>query len=288
MRPTNIFSLLSTYQPGSQATPFENYCTSGLAHILSRGHYMLSALFADAGGAGGEALATVEVQPRIADAGLADLLLTYEGGRRVIVEVQIERPVPSDSYAEFERAAADWAIDAGFVVLGLDPRPDAPWRGLRWMDIVEALDDDPDPISQQYRDFVLGDILGLSVATLEEALGSNRLFAMGGAAVRRRFGDDATYANAASRPTTGRHRYTGTMFAAGESPEMDFWIGIVNETLPLGEHYHLMLAAKHGELPEQRERPRALGDWSWEGWTGLGRVVRPITPADLDRLLTRV
>lgn len=288
MRPTNLFSLLSTYQPGSQATPFENYCTSGLAHILSRGHHMLSALFSQAGGAHNEPLATVEVQPRIADAGVADLLLTYEGGRRLIVEVQIERPVPGESFVEFERAARDWSIDAGFVVLGLNPRPDPPWQAVRWIDVVEALDDDPDPISQQYRDFVLGDILGLSPTTLEEALGSNRLFALGGAAVRRRFGEDTMYANAASKPTGGRHRYTGTMFATTDSSEMDFWIGIVNETVPLGEHYHLMLAAKYGELPEQRKHPRALGDWSWQGWTGLGRVVRPITPADFDRLLARI
>jgi hypothetical protein len=249
---------------------------------------MLSSLFANAGGATGEQLATVEVQPRIADAGIADLLLTYEGGRRVIVEVQVERPAPGEAFAEFERAAADWSIDAGFVVLGLNPEPAHPWAGVRWIDIVEGLDDDPDPISQQFRDFIISDILGLSATTLEEALGSNRLFALGGAAVRRRFGEDATYANAASRPTSGRHRYTGTMFAAADSPHMDFWIGIVNETVPLGEHYHLMLASKHAELPEQRARPRALGDWSWQGWTGLGRVVRPIMPADFDRLLARI
>lgn len=249
---------------------------------------MLSALFAEAGGLHGEPLATVEVQPRVADAGLADLLLTYEGGKRVIVEVQVETGADQKMLPEFERAAADWEIDAAFVMLGVTEETRAPWRKIRWIDVVEALDDDPDPISQQYRDFVLGDILGLAPVTLEEALGSNRLFALGGAAVRRRFGEDAVYANAASPPTKGRHRYTGTMFAAGDSPGMDFWIGIVNETVPLGEHYHLMLAAKHAELPEQRVQPRALGDWSWRGWTGLGRVVRPITPADYDRLLARV
>jgi hypothetical protein len=288
VKPTNLFTALSSYQPGSSATPFENYCTSGLAHLLSRGHFMLTALLAQAGGVSGDPLAAVEVQPRIADAGIADLVLTFEGGRRVVVEVQVETAAAEDQLAAFERAGERWGIDLGFVVLGLGGQSPPPWRAVHWLDVVEALDDDSDPISQQYRDFVLSDILGLGPVTLEEALASNRLFALGGAAVRRRFGDQAVYANAASKPASGRYRYTGTMFAANGSPEMTFWVGLVNETVPLGEHYHLMLASKHGELPEQRDQPRALGDWRWTGWTGLGRVVRQITPADFDRLMQRL
>jgi hypothetical protein len=288
VKPTNLFTALSSYQPGSTATPFENYCTSGLAHLLSRGHHMLTALFAQAGGVHGEPLATVEVQPRIADAGMADLVLTFEGGRRVVVEVQVESGADESHLGAFEEAARRWAIDLSFVRLGLGNDAPASWAPVRWLEVVEALDDDPEPISQQYRDFVLADILGLGPVSLEEALGSNRLFALGAAAVRRRFGEDATYVNAASKPASGRYRYTGTMFAAGDSPEMEFWIGLVNETVPLGEHYHIMLASKRGELPEQRDKPRALGDWRWTGWTGLGRVVRQITPADFDRLLQRV
>src|SRR5690606_18952828 len=99
--------------------------------------------------------------------------------------------------------------DAGFVLLGLHGDAPAPWQPIRWLDVVEALDDDPDPTAQQFRDFILADILGLSTVSLDEALASNRLFALGGAAVRRRFGTEAQYANAASKPTNARYRYLG-------------------------------------------------------------------------------
>lgn len=288
MKPTNLFTLLSTYQAGSPATPFENYCASGLAHLLSRGQHMLTALFSQAAGVHAEPLATVEVQPRLAEAGFADLLLTFEGGKRVLVEVQVEAGVDPDRLKSYEEAGGSWTGEAAFVFLGVEKDVPAPWQRVSWLQVVEALDDDPDPISQQFRDFVLADILGLTQVTLEEALGSNRFYALGAAAVRRRFGEGASYANTASQPATGRYRYLGTMFSAGDSQEMDYWIGLVNETVPLGEHYHLMLAAKHTKLPDQRPQPRALGDWKWTGWTGLGRVVRPIGPAELDRLLSRV
>src|SRR3970282_1775266 len=90
MPEANLFTMLSAYRPGSAATPFENYCTSGLAYFLRQGHRMLTALFAEAAGISGEPIAIVEVQPRLGEAGIADLLLTFEGGRRVVVEVQVE------------------------------------------------------------------------------------------------------------------------------------------------------------------------------------------------------
>ena len=55
---------------------------------------------------------------------------------------------------------------------------------------------------------------------------------------------------------------------------MTYWIGIVNEAIPLSEHYHLMLASKETAIAELVEQPRATGDWKWAHWTGAGRVVR--------------
>lgn len=289
MAESNLFTMLSAFQPGSPATPFENYCSSGLGYLLSHGHRMLTALFASAAGIHGEALALVEVQPRLADAGVADLLLTFEGGRRVVVEVQIESGADESSLPALEAVAAGWAAQPAFVMLGLRaeglPRP---WAAVTWAQVIEALEDDPDPVAAQYAEFVQRDILGVGDVSLEQAIGTNRLYALGGAAVRRRFGDAARYTNSASRPMGGRYRYLGTTFSP-EGAEMEYWIGLVNEALPLSEHYHLMLASKQRPfLTPPQPQPRATGDWKWEQWTGLGRVVRPITGAVYDELLARV
>lgn len=289
MRDANLFTMLSAFQPGSYATPFENYCTSGLAYLLNRGHHMLTTLLRTRAGLANEPLADVEVQPRLGDAGLADLLLTFEGGRRIVVDVQVEAVADVTYQAGFELVAQRWAAAPAFVQVGLPgSAANPPWQSLSWLEIVEALDDDPDSLVRNYRDFVLSDILGLAPVTLEDAIGSNRLYALGGAAVRRRFGDGVAYANAASRPMGGRYRYIGTMFSTSPSGEMDHWLGMVNETVPLGEHYHLILASKATPLSPAGPQPRALGDWKWRGWTGIGRVVRPVTPEAYDRLLDRI
>jgi hypothetical protein len=289
MRPANLFTMLSAFQPGSTATPFENYCTSGLAYLLNRGQHSLAALFREAGGIPNEPLADVEVQPKLADAGLADLLLTFEGGRRIVVEVEVEPGGDTGHFAGLEAVARQWDAPPSFVTVGLSRRSVYPaWSTLSWLDIAEAIDDDPDPLVQDYRAFILQDVLGLGPVPLEEAVRSNRLYALGGAAVRRHFGDEVAYANAASRPMGTRFRYIGTMFSTAPEGPMDHWIGMVNETVPLGEHYQLILASKENLLEEQGPQPRALGDWKWTGWTGLGRVVRPLTPETYDRLLNRV
>src|SRR5262245_36496833 len=98
--------MLSAFRPGSTATPFENYCTSALAYFLQRGQRMLTALFAHAAEAEGEALAMVEVQPRLAEAGVADLLLTFEGGRRVVVEAQVEPGADESLLPAFREVAS--------------------------------------------------------------------------------------------------------------------------------------------------------------------------------------
>lgn len=289
MRAANLFTMLSAYQPGSTATPFENYCTSGLAYLLNRGHAMLTALFRNAAGIPNEELAKVEVQPRMADAGLADMLLTFEGGQRIVVEVQVEPGDTVDHFSALEDVARQWEIPGAFVTVGLRRQElKSGWAPVSWLDIAEAVEDDPDPLVQDFHRFVFDDILGLGAVPLEEAVRSNRLYALGGAAVRRHFGDDAPYANAAARPMGTRFRYLGTMFSTTPDGEMDHWIGMVNETVPLGEHYHLILASKTQMVAEPAPQPRALGDWKWTGWTGLGRIVRPVTPDDYDELVRRI
>lgn len=288
MAEPNLFTMLSTYRPGSSASPFENYCTNGLAYFLQRGHRMLTALVASRAGVHGEALAIVEVQPLLADAGVADLLLTFEGGARVIVEVQIESGADETALPAFERLSATWVTPTACVVLGLSgDREDATWHPLTWLQVVEALEDDPDPMARQFVEFILRDILGIGEVPLDQAVTTNRLYALGGAAIRRRFGPAARYVNSASRPMHGRYRYLGTTFAP-DGGEMAFWLGLVNEALPLTEHYHLMLASKAAPIVLQTDHPRATGDWKWAHWTGLGRVVRPITRDNLDELLARV
>lgn len=284
----NLFTMLSAYRQGSAATPFENYCTTGLAYFLKRGHRMLNALIAHAAGVGTDELALVEVQPRLAEAGVADLLLTYEGGRRVLIEVQVEVGADERLLPGLEAVAREWSETPAFVMLGLRPENvPAPWIPITWNDVVEALDGDPDPVAIEFTEFVLRDILGLGEVPLEEAVSTNRLYALGGAAVRRFFGEEVRYVNSASRPLHGHFRYLGTTFSPDGSSDMTYWIGIVNETVPLGEHYHLMLASKEKPLLFPVDQPRATGDWKWPHWTGMGRVVRPITPAMYEGLLER-
>jgi hypothetical protein len=122
---------------------------------------------------------------------------------------------------------------------------------------------------------------------LEQAITTNRLYALGGAALRRRYGDRARYVNSASRPMNGRQRYLGTTFALDDG-DMCYWIGLVNEALPLSEHYHLMLATKQARVSQPGDHPRATGDWKWDHWTGSGRVVRPIAAEAYDELLGRL
>lgn len=284
----NLFTMLSAYRPGSKASPFENYCTSALAYFLRSGHRMLNALFAGAAGVGSEPLALVEVQPRLADAGIADLLLTYEGGRRVLVEVQVEPGADESQLPGMEAVARQWTEPPAFVMLGL-PREDvpAPWTPVTWYEVVEALEGDPDPVASQFRQFVLEDILGLGEVPLDEALTTNRLHALIGAALRMRFGPGVRYVASASRPVGGHYRYFGTTFAP-EGGEMTCWVGLVNETVPLGEHYHLMLASKDRPVLFPVQQPRATGDWKWPHWTGMGRVVRPITGVQVEGLLERL
>jgi hypothetical protein len=284
----NLFTLLSSYRPGAAASPFENYCTSGLAYFLQHGHAGLARLFASRAGLGESEIAVAEVQPVLGGAGVADLVLTYAEGTRVLVEVEVEPGTDPELLASLEEHARYWQERPALVMLTLPTTP-APegWGQVTWLDVAEALEEKPDSVEWQFAEFIMRDILGLGPVPLEQAISSNRLYALGGAAVRKRFGSRARYVNSASRPVTGRYRYIGTTFALDDG-EMEYWIGLVNESVPLSEHYYLMLASKNNLLADPAEPPRATGDWKWTSWTGAGRVVRPVTVDAYASLLERL
>ena len=100
-------------------------------------------------------------------------------------------------------------------------------------------------------------------------------------------GNRSHYQNSASQPVGGRYRYLGTTFALNGG-ELEYWVGVVNEEVPLSDHFHLMLASREKPVSEPVEHPRATGDWKWQHWTGLGRVIRPVTPGDYDELMARL
>lgn len=265
--------MLSAYRPGA-ASPFEDYCTNGLAYLLATGNEALGRLFAKAAEAQG-GVADVAVQPG-PDTPVADLRITFADGREALVEIEV---APGEAV---ERPSTEG--DAVPLSVGFDGS--GPYA-LSWNAIAEALTDDSDRLAREFAEFVRRDVLGLDAVGLDDALHTNRLYALGGAALRERFGNGVRYENSSSPPVQGRHRYLGTTFSP-DGGELRYWIGLVNESLPLSEHYHLMLASKTSPLQEPAGQPRATGNWRWEYWSGMGRVVRPVGLDEYGSLLGRM
>ena len=90
----NLFTMLSAHRPGAGASPFEDYCANGLAYLLATGREPLGALFAEAADAPGARVADAAVHPVTGGAAIADLALTFAGGRRALVEIAVA-PGPS-------------------------------------------------------------------------------------------------------------------------------------------------------------------------------------------------
>ncbi len=270
---SNLFTMLSAYRPGAGTSPFEDYCTNGLAYLLATRREALVALFADAAGAAGSAVTDVTVQPG-AGAAVADLGITFADGREALVEIEMAPGEPA------ERPSAEGAR----LTVGFDGTSAG---AVTWDAIAEAVADDADGLAREFGEFVRRDVLGLGEVGLDDALHTNRLYALGGAALRERFGAGVRYENSSSTPVQGRFRYLGTTFAP-DGGDLRYWIGLVNESLPLSEHYHLMLASKTSPLVEPAGQPRATGNWRWEHWSGMGRVVRPVGLAEYGALLGRM
>lgn len=280
--------MLSAYRPGTTATPFENYCTSALAYFLGRGHRELAGLFARRAGAREATVASTAVQQQVAVAGYADLTVEFSAGPLVICEVQVEPGPGGPNLETMAQSAGRWDEHPAFLLVCLDgSAASPPWVAITWSEIALALRSPGDELAREFADFIERDILGGGSVALDQAVTTNRLYALGAAAIRRRFGEQAHYVNSASRPIGGRYRYLGTTFAI-DSAEMAYWIGLVNEGLPLSDHYYLMLASKEHPLAQRSDQPRATADWKWAHWTTHGRVVRPITAEMYDELLKRI
>lgn len=288
MTEQNLFTMLSAYRPGTTATPFENYCTSALAYFLGRGHRELVELFAGRAGAPGKQVVSTAVQQQVAVAGYADLTIEFSGGLLAICEVQVEPGATGPALETVAESAGRWDEHPAFILVCLDgSAATAPWTPITWTEIAAALRAHDDELAREFADFIQRDILGGGSVPLDQAVTTNRLYALGAAAVRRRFGEQARYVNSASRPIGGRYRYLGTTFAV-DAGEMAYWVGLVNEGLPLSDHYYLMLASKEQPLERRSDQPRATADWKWAHWTTHGRVVRPITSEMYDELLRRI
>ena len=271
----NLFTMLSAYRPGASASPFEDYCTNGLAYLLGTGREALGALFAEAAGTPGAHVTDVTVQPG-AGSPVADLGVTFGDGGEAFVEVEV---APGDAVERPDMGRGGARLRVGFDGSGQ--------AAVTWNAIAEVLANDPDELAREFAEFLRRDVLGLEAVGLDDALHTNRLYALGGAALRERFGTAVRYENSSSTPVQGRYRYLGTTFSP-DGGELRYWIGLVNESLPLSEHYHLMLASKASPLVEPAGQPRATGNWRWEYWSGMGRVVRPLGLAEYGSLLGRM
>jgi len=284
----NLFTMLSAYRPGTTATPFENYCTSALAYFLARGHPALMELFASRAGAPGATVTATAVQQQVAVAGYADMTIEFAGGPLAVCEVQVEPANGGPGLEMTAESAGRWDEHPAFLLVCLDAaEASPPWIPITWPEVAAAVAEPGDELARQFGDFISRDILGGGSVPLEQAVTTNRLYALGAAAVRRRFGEQARYVNSASRPIGGRYRYLGTTFAI-DGPETMYWIGLVNEGVPLSDHYYLMLASKERPVDRRSDQPRATADWKWAHWTTHGRVVRPITAEMYDELLKRI
>lgn len=280
--------MLSAYRPGTTATPFENYCTSALSYFLTTGHAALTALFVERAGNRDARINEASVQRQLGARGYADLTVEFGDGHIAVVEVMVEPLIGPDDLASLAEAAQEWAGDPTLLVVCLDPEnAPTPWVALPWAEVASALVEGDDPLATQFAEFIQRDILGFGTVPLDQAITTNRLYALGAATVRRRFGDQARYVNSASRPVGSRYRYLGTTFSV-DGNDMTYWIGIVNEAVPLSDHYYLMLASKERPVAQPSEQPRATADWKWAHWTTHGRVVRPITADVYDALLRRI
>lgn len=280
--------MLSAYRHGTPASPFEHYCTSALAYFLANGHLALSALFATRAGVTDGRVTGTALQRQVGDGLFTDLTIEFAGHRSVVVEVTVEPGGDRTGLDALANAAQARANDPVFLMVSLDTTAVvSPWIPVTWQELATALSSGDDELAREFAEFIRRDVLGEGTVPLDQATTTNRLYALGAAAVRRRFGDDARYVNSASRPIGGRYRYLGTTFAV-DGQDMTYWIGIVNEAVPLSDHYYLMLASKEQPVDQPTDHPRATADWKWGYWTTHGRVVRPVTADLYDALLRRI
>ena len=249
-------------------------------------HRMLTSLFADAAGVHGDPLALVEVQPRVGGA-IADLVLTFEGGTMVVVEVQVESAADEAHLESIEAATPEFGLAPRFVMLGLGEGARPKWRPLTWFHVVEAIEDNPDPVAQQFTTFILRDILGLR----RRSTGAGNHDQPALRTWRRRHSASPGPGGPVRQLRIASHQRPLSLPGHDLRPS-GYRDGLLDRhcerRAPLSEHYHLMLASKESPILEPSIHPRATGDWKWQHWTGAGRIVRPVTAEDYTSLLARL
>ena len=279
----NIFEALSSFQAGLGTDPFENYCVSALAYLLETKQPQLTELLTSEA----EGFSTIEAthSQAIVDDQIVSLLVELANNKRLFIKINTQ---PNNNLEERKKLQTIKADNA--VLLWISFKGDTPpsnWVSVTWEQIVETLGKSSEKLALEFRNFVQTDILGHGSVTVQQALKTNKLYALGGAVIREKYGVSTEYLNSASQAIQGEFRYLGTTFS-GNTPDLQFWIGIVNQTLPLSSRYQLILASKNSEVQNPVDKPRVTDNWNWKGWTGLGEITNSLEHSHYKDLLERL
>jgi hypothetical protein len=284
MTNTNIFEGLSSFQAGLGSDPFENYCASALAYLLQIEQSQLTKLLTSAAGCS-DTIKTTHSQSIVSDQ-LIDLLIELDNNERILVKINTQIGNMLEEEKLLQKNFVDNRTHWLRIGIGTNETP-SKWPSLTWEQIAKTLKNTPGKLAEEFASFVETDILGYGSVTLQQARRTNKLYALAGASIRTRYGMKTQYLNSASQAVNGEYRYLGTTFS-GNTADLQFWIGIVNQTLPLSSQYQLMLASKKTDVINPIKKPRVTDNWSWKSWTGLGEVKDPIETKHYEELLNRL
>jgi len=279
----NIFEALSSFQAGLGTDPFENYCVSALAYLLETKQSQLTELLTSVA----ECFGTVKEThcQVLVDDQIISLLVESTNNKRLFIKINTQTNNNIEERTKLQTLKADNA-----VLLWISFKGDTPpsnWVSVTWEQIGETLGTSSEKIALEFGNFIQTDILGHGSVTVQQALKTNKLYALGGAVIREKYGVNTEYLNSASQAIQGEFRYLGTTFS-GNTPDLQFWIGIVNQTLPLSSHYQLILASKNTEVQNPVDKPRVTDNWNWKGWTGLGEITTSLEHSHYKDLLERL
>ena len=279
----NIFEALSSFQAGIGTDPFENYCVSALAYLLETKQPQLTELLTSVA----ECFGTVKEThcQVLVDDQIISLLVELTNNKRLFIKINTQTNNNIEERTKLQTLKADNA-----VLLWISFKGDTPpsnWVSVTWEQIRETLGTSSEKLALEFGNFIQTDILGHGSVTVQQALKTNKLYALGGAVIREKYGVNTEYLNSASQPIQGEFRYLGTTFS-GNTPDLQFWIGIVNQTLPLSSHYQLILASKNTEVQNPVDKPRVTDNWDWKGWTGLGEITTSLEHSHYKDLLERL
>ena len=279
----NIFEALSSFQAGLGTDPFENYCVSALAYLLETKQSQLTELLTSVA----ECFGTVKEThcQVLVDDQIVSLLVESTNNKRLFIKINTQTNNNIEERTKLQTLKADNA-----VLLWISFKGDTPpsnWVSVTWEQIGETLGTSSEKLALEFGNFIQTDILGHGSVTVQQALKTNKLYALGGAVIREKYGVNTEYLNSASQAIQGEFRYLGTTFS-GNTPDLQFWIGIVNQTLPLSSHYQLILASKNTEVQNPVDKPRVTDNWGWKGWTGLGEITTSLEHSHYKDLLERL